>query len=108
VTIKYSEKKLRICGVLIALCCTLILLFAPLSPESRWIIVSILNFCTGAFLCFVPPDDNYIAAVKTSRRCSNKSYLSDEQIFTRKKRLGVFLMLLSVLVIVGNIILILT
>jgi len=103
-----QTKKIRICGIFIGLCCTLILLLLPVRYEARWILVSILNFCTGAFLYFLLPDDKHIAVIRTSRRCSNKSYLTDAQIFKRRKRLGIALMLMSTLVIAGNGILILT
>ena len=97
-----NGKKLYFGGMLILLCLMLIIRFTSintLSPIGS-IVFLISVFLTGVFIYFIPPNEIEISNIKNLRRIKNKSYLTDKNIFKRRKIYGILLILISSLFII--------
>lgn len=96
-------KVLRYFHVVLGIFFIVTIIFGLWSNGIRWIILGLSPFLMGITLYIIPPTQNYINEIKSNRRISNKSYLTDAQIFAKRKRLGLVMTCIGIIIIVANI-----
>jgi len=105
---RHAVKVLRYFHVVLGLFFIITIILGLWSSEIRWIIFGFSPFLMGLTLFFIPPTKNYIDEIKSNRRISNKSYLTDTQIFSRRKKLGIVMIFIGIIAIGGNLFLFFT